>query len=95
VGGHAALGGTLQLIPVSGFQPRITDQLTLVIAQGGISGVFGNVPDPFGPLALRLIYGQNTVVLGFSVDFTPFAPFFLRNLSPIYPVTWRKSLPTA
>jgi outer membrane autotransporter protein len=74
VGGHATLGGTLQLISLNGFQPRPTDQLTLVIAAGGLSGEFANVPDPFGPLiALHLIYRPNAVLLEFSSSFIPYA----------------------
>ena len=40
VTGAALLGGTLQLISQNGFRPKISDQLTLVLAAGGISGKF-------------------------------------------------------
>jgi len=74
VGGRAALGGTLQLFALNGFQPKVTDRLTLVIAGGGVSGVFATVLDPFSALLRpRLIYGPDTVVLAFSSDFTPYA----------------------
>jgi fibronectin-binding autotransporter adhesin len=74
VSGHAALGGTLQLISLNGFQPTSTERLTLVSASGGISGKFADLLDPFSSvLALRLIYGSNTVVLGFSSDFALYA----------------------
>jgi len=69
VSGHAALGGTLQLISLNGFEPRSTDRLTLVIAAGGISGKFSNLLDPFSPLIpLNLLYEQNSVVLGFTTS---------------------------
>ena len=38
VGGRAALDGTLQLLSLNGFQPKIGDKLTLVLAAGGVSG---------------------------------------------------------
>ena len=47
VGGQAALGGTLQLLSLNGFQPKIGSKLTLVLAAGGVSGQFANVLDPF------------------------------------------------
>ena len=66
----AILGGTLQLNSQYGFQPKVTDQLTLVIAGGGISGKFANLLDTFSPvIAPELVYGQNTVVLEFRPDF--------------------------
>ena len=49
VTGAAILGGTLQLISQYGFRPKVTDQLTLVIAGGGISGKFANLLEPLQP----------------------------------------------
>jgi outer membrane autotransporter protein len=73
VAGHAALGGNLQLIFL-GFQPKISDQLTLVLASGGISGKFANFNDPFNPvISLELVYGPNSVVLEFGSDFASLA----------------------
>ncbi len=73
VGGNAALGGTLQLISL-GFQPKLADQLTLVLAGGGISGKFANILDPFGLLLVpELVYGPNSVVLEFQSDFVSIA----------------------
>ena len=73
VGGNAALGGTLQLISL-GFRPKLSDQLTLIIAGGAISGKFANFLDPFSPLlAPHLVYGSNTVVLEFQSDFVSIA----------------------
>jgi hypothetical protein len=74
VSGTASLGGTLQLISLNGFQPKISDKLTLVIASGGISGKFASVLDPFSPSIVPvLVYGQNTVSLVFLPDFAKLA----------------------
>ena len=74
VGGHAALDGTLQLLSLNGFQPKIGDKLTLVLAAGGVSGQFANVLDPFSsPIALEVVYLPNSVVLEFASNFTAFA----------------------
>src|SRR5271166_1083425 len=74
VTGVAMLGGTLQLNSQYGFQPKVTDQLTLVIAGGGISGKFANLLDTFSPVITpELVYGQNTVVLEFRPDFESFS----------------------
>jgi autotransporter-associated beta strand protein/YVTN family beta-propeller protein len=74
VGGHADLGGTLQLISLNGFQPKFGDKLTLVLAAGGVSGKFADLLDPFSPLiALDLVYGPDSVVLEFASDFAAFA----------------------
>ena len=40
VGGHAALDGTLQLVFLNSFQPKIGDKINLVVAAGGVSGQF-------------------------------------------------------
>ncbi|HME08632.1 MAG TPA: hypothetical protein VKG25_16370, partial [Bryobacteraceae bacterium] len=70
VTGVAILGGTLQLNSQYGFQPKVTDQLTLVIARGGISGKFASLLDTFSPVITpELVYGQDTVVLEFRPDF--------------------------
>jgi subtilase-type serine protease len=74
VTGPALLGGTLQLISQNGFRPKISDQLTLVLAGGGITGKFAKVLDAFSPvIAPELVYGPNTVVLEFESDFKSFA----------------------
>jgi outer membrane autotransporter protein len=74
VGGQAALGGTLQLLSLNGFRPKIGSKLTLVLAAGGVSGQFANVLDPFSSLLrLDLVYQPNSVVLEFASDFTAFA----------------------
>jgi outer membrane autotransporter protein len=74
VGGRAALDGTLQLLSLNGFQPKIGDKLTLVLAAGGVSGQFANVINPFSSLnGLELIYEPNSVVLEFASEFAAFA----------------------
>jgi fibronectin-binding autotransporter adhesin len=75
VTGHPTLGGTLQLISLGGFQPKVGDKLTLVTAGGGISGQFASVLDPFSALVLTdLVYGQNALLLEFSgTDFAALA----------------------
>jgi YVTN family beta-propeller protein/autotransporter-associated beta strand protein len=72
VGGRATLGGTLQLFSLNGFQPKVGDRLTLVLAAGGVSGQFANVLDPFTG-SLSLVYQPNSVVLEFASSFAPFA----------------------
>jgi outer membrane autotransporter protein len=77
VGGHATLGGTLQLVALNGFKLGTTQQLTLVTAQGGIQGQFSTFINPFarnGPLQPGLVYGPNSVILEFlKTSFVPFA----------------------
>jgi outer membrane autotransporter protein len=68
------LDGTLQLVALSGFQPKIGDKLSLVLAAGGVSGQFANVVDPFSSLTgLELVYLPDVVVLEFGSDFRAFA----------------------
>jgi outer membrane autotransporter protein len=74
VSGRATLGGTLQLVPLNGFQPRISDRLTLVTAGAGVSGRFAQVLESFAPLLLlNLVYEQKAVLLEFETDFAAFA----------------------
>jgi outer membrane autotransporter protein len=74
VSGRATLDGTLQLVALSGFQPKIGDKLSLVLAAGGVSGQFANVVDPFSSLTgLELVYLPDVVVLEFGSDFRAFA----------------------
>ena len=40
VSGHATLGGTLQIVPVDGFQLAVGNKLTFLTATGGVSGNF-------------------------------------------------------
>jgi outer membrane autotransporter protein len=47
VGGHASLGGTLQLIRLGAFQLQVGDKLTFLTAQGGVSGAFRTIQNPF------------------------------------------------
>jgi outer membrane autotransporter protein len=73
VGGHATLGGTLQVLSLNGFQPKIGDRFTVVTAAGGISGQFTSALNPFSVLSLDLIYQPNTVLLEFASNFAAFA----------------------
>jgi fibronectin-binding autotransporter adhesin len=75
VGGHAALDGTLQLLALNGFQPKIGSKSTVVLAAGGVSGQFDNVLDPFSTslVSAELVYFPNSVVLEFASNFTAFA----------------------
>jgi YVTN family beta-propeller protein/autotransporter-associated beta strand protein len=74
VGGRAALNGTLQLLFLQSFQPKIGDKLTLVLAAGGVSGQFASALNPFNSLiGLELVYQPNSVVLEFPSNFTAFA----------------------
>jgi outer membrane autotransporter protein len=47
VGGHASLGGTLQLIPLNGFQLHVGDKVTFLTAKGGVSGNFSTILNEF------------------------------------------------
>jgi YVTN family beta-propeller protein/autotransporter-associated beta strand protein len=74
IAGHAALDGTLQLLFLQSFQPKIGDKLTLVLAAGGVSGQFASALNPFDSLiGLELVYQPNSVLLEFPSDFTAFA----------------------
>ncbi len=56
------------------FPAKISNQLTLVAAAGGISGKFTDLVDSFSPVITpELIYGSNSVLLEFSSNFTSFA----------------------
>jgi hypothetical protein len=83
VGANAALDGTLQLIPVFGFQPLGGEQLQVVSA-ASISGRFSNLIDPFptgpGYDTIDLVYGQGLVQVDFiELEFVklpePIPPF--------------------
>src|SRR5271165_3406159 len=62
-------------LSLHGFQPKIGDKLTLVLAAGGVSGQFANVLDPFSTSLISpvLVYFPNSVVLEFASDFAAFA----------------------
>jgi autotransporter-associated beta strand protein len=69
VGGNASLGGTLQLLALNGFKPKVGNQLTLVTTGGVISNQFAQFIDPFsigsGYNTVELVYGKNSVLLEF------------------------------
>src|SRR5207248_5522023 len=47
VGGHASLAGTLQLVRLGNFQLQLGDKITFLTAQGGVSGSFSPIENPF------------------------------------------------
>jgi fibronectin-binding autotransporter adhesin len=47
IGGHATLGGTLQIVPTNGFQLAVGNKLTFLTAAGGVSGNFSTIQNPF------------------------------------------------
>jgi outer membrane autotransporter protein len=47
VAGHASIAGTLQIVPLNGFQLQIGEKLTFLGAAGGISGNFSTIKNPF------------------------------------------------
>jgi autotransporter-associated beta strand protein len=47
ISGHATLGGTLQIVPINGFQLAVGDKLTFLTATGGVSGNFSTIQNPF------------------------------------------------
>jgi outer membrane autotransporter protein len=47
VGGHASLAGTLQLVRLNNFQLQVGDRVTFLTAQGGVSGNFSTIQNPF------------------------------------------------
>jgi outer membrane autotransporter protein len=47
VGGHASLAGTLLLSRVGNFQLQVGDKITFLTAQGGVSGTFSTIQNPF------------------------------------------------
>src|SRR5271165_3132717 len=60
-------------LSANGFQPKIGEKLTVVLAAGGVSGQFANVFDPFSsPIALDVVYQPNSVLLEFASDFAAF-----------------------
>jgi outer membrane autotransporter protein len=63
VGGHASLGGTLQLIPLNGFQLHVGDKVTFLTAKGGVSGNFSTVQNEFATIVKTQI-----IILPTSVE---------------------------
>jgi len=66
VGGHAALAGTLQLVRLSNFNLRRGEVIPFLTANGGVSGVFSTVINPFATgtfLGAEVVYGPTSVSL--------------------------------
>jgi len=47
ISGHATLGGTLQIVPINGFQLAVGDKLTFLTATGGVTGNFSTIQNLF------------------------------------------------
>jgi autotransporter-associated beta strand protein len=47
VNGHATIGGTLQIVPINGFQLAVGNKLTFLTATGGVSGSFSTIENLF------------------------------------------------
>jgi autotransporter-associated beta strand protein len=60
VGGHASLAGTLQLISLGNFQLQVGDKITFLTAQGGVSGTFSTIQNPF--VSNTLIKAEITIL---------------------------------
>jgi fibronectin-binding autotransporter adhesin len=77
VNGHASLAGTLQLIPVGGFQLHVGDRISFLTAAGGVSGTFGTVENGFNTGTIvnaQVIYLPTAVLLaGTQGSFVPAA----------------------
>ena len=73
VGGAAKLGGTLQLVQLNGFQFAVGNTVTFLTANGGVSGTFGTVVNPFSTgtmIGTQVVYGANSVsVQGVQTSF--------------------------
>jgi len=74
--GTATLGGTLKLVPYSGYQIHDTDTFTLLTASS-ITGNFSTVTDGLGGDAVSLVYGLGSVTAdAVVVSLAPSAPSF-------------------
>jgi outer membrane autotransporter protein len=47
VGGHASLAGTLKLVSLGNFKLQVGETVTFLTAQGGVSGTFSTIQNPF------------------------------------------------
>jgi len=47
VRGHASLAGTLEFISLNGFQLQVGNKITFLTANGGVSGTFSTIKNPF------------------------------------------------
>ena len=75
VGKHASLGGTLQLIPLSGFQLHVGDKVTFLTANGAVSGNFSAIENEFATIVkTQIVILPTAVVLeGTQGSFVPAA----------------------
>ena len=65
MGGHASLAGTLQLVRLNNFQLQVGNKVTFLTAQGGVSGNFSTIQNPF--LTNTLVKAE-IIILGNSVQ---------------------------
>ncbi|MBV8101755.1 MAG: autotransporter domain-containing protein [Verrucomicrobia bacterium] len=65
VDGHASLAGTLRLTALNGFKLQVGNQLTFLIANGGVSGAFTTIENPF---VSNTIVKADVVTLASSVQ---------------------------
>jgi outer membrane autotransporter protein len=66
VSGHASLSGTVQLVPLNGFLFQVGTKLTFLTANGGISGNFTTVQNPFISNTIveaQVLVGPNDVAI--------------------------------
>src|SRR5260221_633975 len=64
IGGHASLGGTLQLIPLNGFQLHVGDKVTFLTANGGVSGNFSAIQNEVPTIVkTQIVIFSNPIVL--------------------------------
>lgn len=65
IDGHASLGGTLRVVQLNGYQPKLGDKLVFLTAGGGVSGTFSTTHNDFLGTLVRLdvVYEANDVAL--------------------------------
>jgi autotransporter-associated beta strand protein len=72
VAGHASLAGTLQIVPLDGFQLQLGERIIFLTAKGGVSGGFDTIQNPF--VSNTIVKAQvnvlsNAVEISGAVDF--------------------------
>jgi autotransporter-associated beta strand protein len=92
VGGHATLGGTLQIVSLNGFNLGIGDKLTFVTATGGVSGTFSSVQNPF---ISNTAIAANLVLLPNAVEIEGTQGSFVTIIQSLGPVATPNELAVA
>ena len=81
VGGTASIDGTLNVIGINGYVPSQGNTITILEADGGVSGEYSQLNDNFGAFNTQVNYNANTVVVRFIA--ANFADLITqRNLHP-------------